>query len=405
MGKILKIVLANVIITFFVVIAFDLFSYFFIPRHYVSRFEGYRYVSRPDVGGNMSYPNDYFIEHSDRGFDIGATKSGHHWVDGITYPIWSNSLGCLDREHHSSAPYVYFAGDSFTWGYVPYEQHFGTIIEESTGRTIFKCGVTNSGQRHQYAKLVDIIDMVGKMPQEIFVFYYPNDIANDYVHPHSTVIQGWLVDTVFIDKSDKLARLTRAQLEERLDKRLSEIESRKSQRDFTSRAKRTAKLYSLSANMVDYIKDNIRDAISQDHLSKVTSPIYNKNQSLRSFYYLPHERNGRFHYLHNPLAQQNKEGLLDFNRLAIENNIKFSVVLIPPKSQTENTHYYEELREFLSANDIRHIDLAQAFADRQIETMDIYWSHDQHFNLLGNKFVAEIVIEAFPDIFGSGISD
>ncbi len=59
------------IITLILVIVFDIFTYFFLPGHYVSEFEEYRYVPRPPgVGGTESYPNEYFVKRSDRGFDI-----------------------------------------------------------------------------------------------------------------------------------------------------------------------------------------------------------------------------------------------------------------------------------------------------------------------------------------------
>ena len=86
----------------------------------------------------------------------------------------------------------------------------------------------------------------------------------------------------------------------------------------------------------------------------------------------------------------------------VEYNTNLAVVLIPPKSQAGNTRWYEELREFLNANEIRHIDLTEAFADRKIEATDIYWRNDGHFSPSGGDLVATIVIEAFPDIFGPG---
>jgi len=37
---------------------------------------------------------------------IGTNRRTEHWVDGVTYPIWSNSIGCFDREHIRYDPYV-----------------------------------------------------------------------------------------------------------------------------------------------------------------------------------------------------------------------------------------------------------------------------------------------------------
>ena len=186
------------ILTFVVapVLAFDIISFWLLPAGYLLQFREYRRDSGPEVGGFADYPRYYFVRHPQRGFDIGTNRRTDHWVDGVTYPIWSNAIGCFDKEHTRYDPYVYFAGDSMTWGYTPFEQKFGTLIENMTGVRILKCGVTHTGQRHQYQKFIEIVEQIGRLPRALFVFYYWNDIANDYAHPHSTVIDGWQVNNV-----------------------------------------------------------------------------------------------------------------------------------------------------------------------------------------------------------------
>ena len=73
-------------------------------------------------------------------------------------------------------------------------------MEKSSGKQILKCGVTHSGQRFQYSKFLDITNEIRTRPRAIFVFYFSNDVANDYVYPHSTVMQGWQVDSVKLDR-------------------------------------------------------------------------------------------------------------------------------------------------------------------------------------------------------------
>jgi len=92
-------------------------------------------------------------------------------VDRVTYPIWSNSIGCFDKEHTRYDPYIYFAGDSFTWGYAPFEEQFGTLVEKMTGVRILKCGVSHTGQCHQYHKFIEIVEQIGHLPKALFVFY------------------------------------------------------------------------------------------------------------------------------------------------------------------------------------------------------------------------------------------
>lgn len=402
MKKVSKVLFFNIALIVVFLAAFDVFAFFFIPQDYIAPLREYRYTVRPNAAGRLAYPEGYFVEHKDRGFDIGADKSGQHWVPGVIYPVWSNGLGCFDDELQAPESYVYFAGDSFLWGYVPNEQHFATLTEEESGRTVLKCGVTHTGQRHQYAKLLEIIDKVGKAPQEIFVFHYLNDVANDYAYPHSTVVRGWLIDDVMVDQNDRLVRLTRPELEQRVDTKLKEIAL--AETDFVALAKKYAKYYSLSTNIAVYLKDLV---VAEFGRWKVLSTAGQDTQSLEMIYTLPNEKDGRYWYGDNPQARPNQEAMLDFKRLAAEREIRLVVVLIPHKRNATNPEWYTELRAFLAANEIEHIDLAEAFSEKEIDVETHYWPADGHFNAVGNSLVAEILLDAFPDIFdrGEGTAD
>src|SRR5262249_31676097 len=95
MGMI-KTIFTNLLILLLLLIIFDVIMFFFLPNETAFNFGGYRETPAPHTGGNLAYPRDYFVKDAKRGFDIGKNKQGHHWVSGITYPIWSNSIGCFD---------------------------------------------------------------------------------------------------------------------------------------------------------------------------------------------------------------------------------------------------------------------------------------------------------------------
>jgi len=388
MGEIPKVILVNVVIILTIIVAFDAASYHFLPDEYAARFPAYRHFqpNPRDIAGHARYPKEYFVQNADRGFDIGPNSRGNHWVDGLTYPIWSNSLGCFDREHDETTPYVYLAGDSFTWGYTPYGQKFGTLMEEQTTTNIFKCGVGHTGQYHQYSKLVEIIGTIDRVPQSIIIFYCHNDVVNDYLYPHSTVLNGWLLDRVYLDGDDELVWLSEFELARRLSKRLEKIETQKAP-SLLMTWKDAAKHYSMAANIADYVKDSMLETIDGGDTA-----------ALKAFYTLPVENGGVFSYSDNLMARKNKEAIHNFKTFAAKHGIQLAMVLIPPKVEADNTHWYEELRAFLDTNEIRYIDLAEAFAARKIDTSKIYWYNDSHFNPAGNELVATIVIESFPDI-------
>ncbi|TMH77646.1 MAG: hypothetical protein E6H51_04890, partial [Betaproteobacteria bacterium] len=226
----MKIVL-TLLIVLLTIIFFDVMMFFFLPNEYALNFNEYREdfqrdILAPNIGMQGPFSKDYFVKHEKRGFDNGKNKKGYHWVNGITYPIWSNSIGCFDKEHAQYEDYVYLTGDSYTWGYAPFHEKFGTVIENLTGIQILKCGITHTGQQHQYDKFVEIVEQIGILPKAIIVFYCANDIANDYAYPHSTVIDGWLVDNVGLDKDDKRVKISEIELRKSIDKKLLDLSLR-----------------------------------------------------------------------------------------------------------------------------------------------------------------------------------
>ena len=92
-------------------IAVDTLTYFFLPARLVRGVPAYRFFET----------QFYIRKSSTRGFDLSQNASGFISVDGNILPIFSNSLGCFDKNGAEAFKngYVYFAGDSFTWGFCP----------------------------------------------------------------------------------------------------------------------------------------------------------------------------------------------------------------------------------------------------------------------------------------------
>lgn len=394
-----KTLLVNTLITLLLIIIFDVGTFNFLPSYYVAVLPDYRRSPPPVVGGRGTLPVGYFVAHDERGFDIDRNKNGHHWTDGITYPIWSNSIGCFDNEHSEYDQYVYFAGDSFTWGFTPFDKKFGTIVDRTTDTRIFKCGVTSTGQRHQYEKMVEVVKESGKLPKAIFVFFYSNDVDDDFVHPRNTVIHGWLVEQVYFD-NNTLTWPAYQELKNRVEAKLDKLqEQNKGLPGWWSSAKRSLKYYSLSVNILDYLKDYV------EILAGTSTPpveISSTDKGVRLPNRFPddlQEKNGVYWYSANPMAERNKAAVTDFKRYSIENNTDLVVVLIPPLEKANDTDWYVEVRDFLAENKISYLDLASKFRDKGLTSRDLYWVHDGHLNALGNKVVAEILIDEFPHIF------
>jgi hypothetical protein len=391
-----KTLLLNVIITIGLLIVIDIIAYWKLPFEFVEPFLEYRNNSGPDTQGRGRYPVNYFIRNDTRGFDIGRNKVGVHWVDGLTYKIWSNSIGCFDREHGDLDRFIYFAGDSFTWGYTPFEKKFGTLLENATHMPILKCGVTHTGQRHQYEKFVDIVTEIGKLPSALFVFYFSNDIANDHVHPHSTVIKGWQLDTAAIDPSNKLIRYSNSELENSLTERLDKID-RKNKISSEEPVKSLIKKYSLSANIIYFgILLPIKNWLSSSPGKKSLS----EQPSKRSFYRLPQEKDGKLWFSDNPIANENKAALLDIRDFTHDNNINLIVILIPNKPEKGfDTLWFEQVRNFLETNNIDYLDLTFPFLEQGYDPDELYWKINDHFNPTGDRVIADILQSKYAHIF------
>jgi len=382
----------NIALSLLLILVLDSLAYFWLPDRQVATFRHYRRTSAPGVGGIAAYPHDYFVASDRRGFDIGRNRSGTHWVSGKTHAIWSNSLGCFDREHPPGEDYVYFAGDSFTWGYTPYEDNYGTLVEKQSGRSVFKCGVSHTGQRHQYDKMLEVTGEYGRMPRAIFVFHLSNnDLANDAAYPQATVIDGWLINQATVDDDDGVVRLSRDVLSARLANKLQQIHDQDSgQAPPITRLKQLARHYSLTANLLESLKDrlfagNRTDANGQD-TAAADEPL------------LTAEHDGRLYYTDNPYAQANKQALLAFRDYAVANRIELVVVLIPARRELEIEGYKTELWQFLADNGIRYFDLAPALRNSGATTDTLYWWGDQHFSPAGNRAVARILLDNFSDI-------
>lgn len=402
-----KVLVVNILATVLLVIIFDVAMFLFLPDRYTFEYEDYRHDRYPDVVGRAAYPKDYFIRHETRGFDIGEQKNGVHRVEGITYPIWSDSLGCFDNQREKLGQYVYFAGDSFTWGYAPFDEKYGSLVHQWTGKPVLKCGVTHTGQRHQYDKLIEIVGKTGVLPEAVFIFYVDNDLANDYAYPHSTVIEGWLVDNTYIDENNELVRQSDELLRQQLDNRLGRYKARDSEK-WPDRIKSAALKYSLAANIIKSVADNALESVKNDNNSpSVTgdaeSSRNTKTPALRRFYDVPKESEGIYWYRDNPWANNNKSALLDFSRFADSRNIKLVVVLIPRVADGQfDPDWFSELHDYLDENRISYIDLVSKFIEMQKTPDELFWEYDGHFNPSGNRVVAEILIDEFPELFQDG---
>lgn len=62
---------------------FDLIAYRLLPRSFDARIQGYRQAASASdliIGGRGTFPKNYFVANTSRGFDIGVGSKARHYL-------------------------------------------------------------------------------------------------------------------------------------------------------------------------------------------------------------------------------------------------------------------------------------------------------------------------------------
>ena len=350
-------------------------AYFVMPGHMQILFPDY-HQPLVQVGGRGNYPQDYFVAHDERGFEIAKDKSGSAFVEDFgIYTIWSNSLGCFDTNEPNKmtiGEFIYLAGDSYTWGYAPYENKFGTLLESNLVLPVLKCGVPHSGQRHQFAKFKENIESLGRYPRLVVINYVDNDVANDYAYPHSTVVEGWMVDKVKLSEKQEIVRIDEETLRNKMKNRLARREN----------LGEYAKEYSISYYILNWCYRKVTSATIGVGLEP--------GKRLKNIYALTAVTGG-IHSYDNQYAQPNKDVLALWHTHAKQYHYQLIVSLIPPRAHVSKD-YYRELEQFLREEGIPFVNFTDYIIRNKMRPDDMYWTSDSHFNLNGNRQYANFLL-------------
>ena len=342
----------------------------FIPAYKKNRFQ-------EKLNAAVHYfPRGYNVADPIMGFDIekNVAPVTFNMADG-SFPIFSNDVGCFD--HHNLAEikavkrYDYFAGDSFAWGYGNYEQNIPSTYEKLSGRFTVKCGIIHSGQRHQFEKFQRTVKLIGHEPKRVILTFYENDAANDYAYPHTTVIDGYEVDTYKFDTGqfqlvprdiNQIRQDILAGINPKSQGLPIQIDAWLDQHSMTwnllivgakqAQGKELATIYGISEG-VNYGKDK--------------------------------------DYGTAEVTKKNREGLDLWINDAKQNHYELIMILIPPKLHHANTNFYGGLRDYLDTKKVRYYDLTEPFYVSKKRSEELYWLNDGHLNNEGNVFVGEFL--------------
>jgi len=359
-------------------IAVDLIAYLTLPSQGIGLVPAYkkdRFQEKLKEAIHY-FPRGYNVADPVMGFDIAKNVAPvtFNMADG-SFPIFSNDIGCFD--HHTLAEikaaksYDYFAGDSFAWGYGNYEQNIPSTYEKLSGRFTVKCGIIHSGQRHQFEKFERTVKLIGHPPKRVILTFYENDVANDYAYPHTTVIEGYEVDTYRFDAGQfQLVPRDMNQIKQDILAGVNpKTQNLNTQLDaWLDGHSLVWNLFKIGANQV-------------------------KGKELMTIYGISEGVNfGKDKgYATAEVTKKNREGLDLWINDAKKQEYELVIILIPPKLHHPNTNFYSGLRDYLGAKKVLFFDLTEPFNISKKRSEELYWLNDGHLSNEGNIFTGKYI--------------
>jgi hypothetical protein len=394
LSDVLRLITSQVILIAITILFFDVISYFLLPARIVRVFPPYRFdqsAEIKDIVSRRAQParEPYYVAHPERGFDIGSERHSFHVTETERYAISSNKLGCFDKPwKQTSEGYMYLAGDSMTSGAAPLEKSFGFLFEAATGTLTAKCGVSHTGQLHQFSKFIEVTSKIGRLPKRVVVGYYVNDFANDNAYPHSTVVDGVLIDTVVLDEHDRPIRLGEQEMKDRARRARQIREELDSQILGQNVLFRLLRRYSITANVANGILHKIGLRHPVDEVAPAALQASGRNLYDRTeLGCVPRV----FPFIETGIYENHAKILRRWAEHAASNRYSLMFLLIPPGECHDNTKFYAKLREFLGGLGIDSIDLSFEFKTRRLKEEELYWMQDRHLTFLGHQVVAEVL--------------
>ena len=259
-----------------------------------------------------------------------------------------------------------------------------------------KCGVTHSGTLHEFEKFKRTVVLIGKYPKVVFVCFTINDPANDLAYPHTTVIDGYLVDTVYL-KDGVIVRPKIDDVRQTVEESIHNLENAKV--GWVDRLKTRVWVYSLSANIVNSgalaIGNAVRSRPDSIFPAAQGSPSSTMTKFGDSFYWFFSPNEVKTRYLSDPRANASKEAIAQWARHARDHSYKLVFLLFPPKSDFNDADLFTQVKAWLDSNGIEYVDFAQIFRTDGYKVEDLYWNLDSHWNENGNRIVGRMLSARF----------
>ncbi len=361
------------------------------------------YMVWPAMPGRFYFPRDYYKADPVNGFDIAANFPGapfdlpditHSY--GAPFKISSNSMGCRDRPFNGGNDYVLLIGDSMTWGFVPLEHTWGTILENHLGLRVLKCGVPGYGPRQERHKLEAVVAQAGRPLVVVVGYFVGNDLVDDYLYPQNTVIDGYLVNKV------RLADQKRG------ERKVLSNDDLRARRSSFLKQKPTGFTASVKGALAEHsaLYDKMRKIQGLRRLAAsigVADPPPSKKEVVTVFH-----SEAQYPWLRQAW-EDHLENLRQLKQAAETVGAAFFVVIIPdtkqvyeflrPQGDDQEWEYPNtRLAEYFQREGILFLDLLPEFLQHIrlgwrpiLGAQDLYWPYNHHLNIKGNRLAGLLI--------------
>ena len=155
------------------------------------------------------YPPYYLTKKGDYdNFDIKENIKETDFIfnDSKPHKVWGNEIGCFDESiANIDDNYILVAGDSNSWGYVPYEKNWSYLLEKKIKIKILNCGVPAYSTIQELHKTKKILGEgyekknLHKPRLIILQYTFNNDFLGDYLFPQYKVQNNILTTNKYLD--------------------------------------------------------------------------------------------------------------------------------------------------------------------------------------------------------------
>lgn len=315
----------------------------------------------------LNYPRFFSIKDSENGYDISPNfATSTHFFRDDAFPIWSNNIGCFDRDFNGESPYIYMAGDSLTFSFAPFVDTWGSRIEDLSGVRTVKCGVVGYGTKQELIKASRNFERFPH-PDLIVVGYTAyNDFDDDVNFPQHTVYNGYMV------RSLTKNGVTDTEAEQKYANFWEYCSFNKPSNPIIARVRCFVTNHSVLFNLFKTgLHDKIVSVLPKGLVAMLeNSGVLSKPQNLDG------DKTDTEAY------GKHLQNIFGFKKLAQEKNSKLLFILGP----------YDNSRviPFLEKEKIPYIDLNPIF-DKYKKIKPLIWTRDGHYNIAGNHLVGLVV--------------